>query len=216
MNIVILGQQGSGKGTQAELLAQKFNLEHLDMGALLRGVAEEDTPLGREVYAIQNVTNTLVPERIVKEILMKKLVSIPGGKGIVFDGIPRTMEQVQYMEEMLLDQGKKIDQVFFIYIPEEDSAERISKRRVCNRCKAVFIMEKDIKGEEEKCLKCGGEISHREDDTEAGINKRLEIFKEETMPALDHYRKKKALIEIDGRKSIDEVFGEIIKNISVN
>src|SRR3972149_6160061 len=103
MNIVILGQQGSGKGTQASLLAEKFGMEHIDMGKTLREIALSDTPLGREIYEIQNVKKTLVSSRILREILNVKLKSIPLKKGIIFDGAPRTLDQVKYFEDAMLE-----------------------------------------------------------------------------------------------------------------
>lgn len=213
MNIVILGQQGSGKGTQAELVAQKFDLEHIDMGKALREVAKQNTPLGKEVYEIQNVKNSLVPSRILREILVIKLASIPPKKGIIFDGVPRTLDQVQYLEEELLSQGRKISKVFFISIPREESVRRISMRRVCENCETVLVMGKEVKNNDDKCPHCGGKIAYREDDTEKGIEKRLELFEKETRPVIDYYKKKKVLTEIDGQKSINSVFREIEKSM---
>ena len=114
MNIIILGPQGSGKGTQAEMLAKKFNLEHIDMGKFLREVAKQDTPLGREIYQIQNVTNTLVPSRILREVLHLKVSSLPREQGILFEGVPRTVDQQKYLEEEVQASGRKIDAVVFI------------------------------------------------------------------------------------------------------
>lgn len=213
MNIIILGPQGSGKGTQAELIAQKFNLEHLDMGTLLREVAKEDSKLGREVYHIQNVTNTLVPERIVKEVLINKLVAVPKEKNIVFDGVPRTLEQVEYLNEVLEQRGKKIGKVFFVKISEAESLARLSRRRVCEDCKTVLIMGRDVQNENDQCPKCGGKIFQRVDDTLEGIKKRLKVYEEETLPVLDYFKDRGILTEINGEREIEQVFEEILKNV---
>jgi len=213
MNIVILGQQGSGKGTQAALLAEKFDLEHIDMGKTLREIALSDTPLGREIYEIQNVRKTLVSSKILREILNVKLKSIPLKKGIVFDGAPRTLDQVKYLEDAMLEMGRKIDYVFFISIPEQESIKRASRRRLCNNCQAILVMGKIIKKENDKCPKCGGEVSQRKDDTPEGIKKRLEVFKNETMPVLEYYEKEGSLIKIDGMQPVKKVFADIIKGI---
>jgi len=213
MNIVILGQQGSGKGTQAALLAEKFDLEHIDMGKTLREIALSDTPLGREIYEIQNVRKTLVSSKILREILNVKLKSIPLKKGIVFDGAPRTLDQVKYLEDAMLEMGRKIDYVFFISIPEQESIKRASRRRLCNNCQAILVMGKIIKKENDKCPKCGGEVSQRKDDTPEGIKKRLEVFKNETMPVLEYYEKEGSLIKIDGMQPVKKVFSDIIKGI---
>lgn len=213
MNIVILGQQGSGKGTQADLLAKKFDLEHIDMGKTLREIARSDTPLGREVYEIQNVKKTLVSNDILWEILKVKLKSIPIKKGIIFDGAPRTLDQVKYLEDAMLEMGRKIDHVFFISIPEQESIERTSKRRICKDCQAILVMGKGIQKETDRCPACGGEIFQRKDDTPEGIKKRLEVFKEETMPVLEYYEKEGSLIRIDGMQPAKKVFEDISKKI---
>ena len=126
MNIIILGPQGSGKGTQAELLAQKYDLDHFDTGRVLRQVAMLDTPLGQEVHEIVIVQKGLVPSRILKEILHIRLGDIPREQGIVFDGIPRNLEQADYFEGALQEFGRKIDKVFLVNIPETESLKRIS------------------------------------------------------------------------------------------
>lgn len=210
MNIVILGPQGSGKGTQAEKLAQKFRLEHIDMGKFLREVAKMDTPLGKEVYQIQNITKTLVSSRILQEVFAVKLSSLPREQDIVFDGFPRKLDQIQYFEKTLVEFGRHIDRVFVINLSEKESIERISKRRMCEKCRRVFILGKEIKNDDEGCPDCGGKIIRRIDDNEEGVKKRLEIFKEETLPVVKHYKDRGKLIEIDGDKTINEVFEEIL------
>jgi len=214
MNIVILGQQGSGKGTQACLLAEKFDMEHIDMGKTLREIAQSDTPLGREIYEIQNVKKTLVSNKILKEILGVKLKSVSLKKGIIFDGAPRTIDQVDYLEDAMLEMGRKIDHVIFISIPEPESIMRTSKRRICAKCQAILVMGKRIKNENDKCPECGGKISQRKDDTPEGIKKRLEVFKAETMPVLEHYEKEGILIRIDGMQPVKKVFEDIINGIA--
>ncbi|HCP08395.1 MAG TPA: adenylate kinase [Candidatus Moranbacteria bacterium] len=209
MNIIILGPQGSGKGTQAELLAKKYNLEHIDMGKTLREVAKSDTPLGREIYSIQNVTKTLVPSRILREVLHLKLNSIPREQGVVFDGVPRTMDQLEYIESALLEFGRKINIVFLISIPEEESIARISKRWICKKCKTVLIMGKDVQAKEDKCPKCGEDLIQREDDTIEGIKTRLKIFKDETMPVVEYYKNNGLLVEINGIQTVEKVFEDI-------
>lgn len=213
MNVIILGQQGSGKGTQSELLAENLDAIHIDMGKTLREVAKTDTPLGREIYAIQNVTKTLVPSRILREVLHFKLGSIPREQSIVFDGVPRTVDQAGYITEALQEFGRKINAVFFINISESESIKRISKRWVCGDCKSVFIMGQELKSEKDKCLKCGGDIMQRIDDTIEGIKKRLQVFNEETVPVIEYYKNQGLLFEIAGEQSIERVSKEILDSI---
>jgi adenylate kinase len=214
MNIVILGPQGSGKGTQAELLAKKYGLEHVDMGKTLREIAKFDSPLGKEIYRIQNVTKTLVPSRILKGILHLKLNSLPREQGVIFEGVPRTTDQQEYLEKELKESGRKIDAVVFINIPEEESIKRIGKRWTCKKCGLPLIMGVDIKKSSDICPKCGGETYQRLDDTPEGVRKRLEVFRKETMSVVEYYRKRGILIEIDGRASIEEVSRNILSSLS--
>ena len=209
MNIIVLGPQGSGKGTQAELLAKKYNLEHIDMGKSLREVARQDTPLGREIYHIQNVTNTLVPSRILRQVLHLKINSLPREQGILFEGVPRKVEQQKYLEEEIQNSGRKIDAVIFINISEEETVKRIGKRWICKKNQHVLILGKDIKNEKDKCPIDGSDIFQRADDTPGGIKKRLEVYRKETMPVIEDYRKRDLLVEIDGTPSIEEVSKKI-------
>ena len=183
------------------------------MGKSLREIASLETPLAREIYHIQNVRHTLVPKKVLKEILNVKLGSLPLKKGIVFDGAPRTVDQIEYMEEILLSHGRKIDRVFTIDIPEEESIKRTSQRWNCSKCESILILGKDIKKETDKCPKCGGKIFRRPDDTPEGIKKRLEVYKKETVPVLDYFDKKGILVKVDGMEPINKVFEEILANI---
>ena len=213
MNIVILGQAGSGKGTQAEILAERFGLEHFDAGKLLRQVAKMGGPLGQEVHEIINVRKELVPSRILKEVIHIRLSDMPREKGIVFDGVPRNLEQAEYFSSVLREFGRKIDKVFFVNIPEGESVRRISSRRVCEACRKVFIMGKDVKEESDPCPSCGGKLSHRIDDTAEGVKKRLDVFEKETMAVIGYYREQGILEEIDGCQSIGKVSENIAKKV---
>jgi adenylate kinase len=213
MNIVILGQQGSGKGTQAEMLVQKYNLEHLDVGGTLRELSKMDTPLGKEIYNILNVAKSLIPDEILFKVLRLKLSSLPREQGVIFDGAPRTLKQAEQLEIILREFGKKIDKVFFVDIPKTESISRISKRWVCQKCKAVLIMGKDVQNEKGQCPICDAPIAQRKDDTPEGIQIRLRIFNEETAPVIEYYKNKGLLVEIDGTQSIEKVFKEIEKHL---
>jgi adenylate kinase len=212
MNIIVLGPQGSGKGTQAEKLAEKFGLEHIDMGKSLREVAKQNTPLGKEIYHIQNVTNTLVPSRILREVLHFKISSLPREQGILFEGVPRTSDQQGYLEEEINNSGRKIDAVVFINIPEEETVKRISKRWTCKKGHPL-IMGVDIQSEKDKCPTDGTEMFQRTDDTPEGIKKRLQVYRDETMPVIENFRERGLLIEIDGTPSIEKVFENILAKL---
>ena len=213
MNIIILGSQGSGKGTQAEMLAKKYDLEHIDMGKTLRSVAKQDTPLGREIYSIQNVTKTLVPSRILREVMHLEIGSLERERGIVFDGVPRTMDQAEYLEGALQEFGRKLDKVFFINISKEESSKRISARWSCSACNKSLIMGRDIQNAYDVCPMCKGKIAQRIDDNQEGIEKRLKVFQAETLPVIEYFKTKGVLVEIDGAQPAEKVFAEIIENL---
>lgn len=213
MNIVILGPQGCGKGTQAKMLAERFGLEHFDMGKSLRRVAEEDTPLGKEIWKIQNVSRTLVPKRIMQQVFALKMNSIPREQGVVFDGMPRNLDQAQYFEEAVKEFGRKIDRVIVISISPEESIARISKRRVCEKCKKGYVFGLDVMEDGAVCEACGGNIIQRTDDTEEGVMKRLKVYHEETMPVVEYFKSKGLVSEIDGSGDENEVSESILETV---
>lgn len=213
MNIVVLGPPGSGKGSQSNFLMDKFQLEHIDVGRFLREAAKIDSQLGREISQIIFVQKTLVPSHILKEVLHLKLSSLPREQGLVFDGVPRALDQMQYIDEALLEFGRKIDKVFFVKVSKEEVIRRISKRWVCEKCKDILIMGRDVQNENEACPKCQGKIIKRPDDTLEGIEKRWSVFEKETMPVVEEYRKKGVLVEINGEQTKQEVFAEILNKV---
>jgi adenylate kinase len=213
MNLIVLGPQGSGKGTQAEKLAEKFGLEHIEMGKFLREVAKTSTDLGKEIHEIINIQGKLVDEKILKKVLHIKLADLPREQGIVFDGVPRRRDQLEYFEEAMKEFGRKIDAVINIDIPEEESIKRISKRWICKKNQHVLIMGADIESKDDKCPICGSEVNQRIDDTPERIKTRLGIYRKDTKGVVDHYEKKGLLIEIDGTPSIEEVQKSILKKI---
>ncbi|MFZ2225841.1 MAG: nucleoside monophosphate kinase [Candidatus Moraniibacteriota bacterium] len=208
MNIVILGPQGSGKGTQAELIAQKFGLDIFDTGRVLRQVALLDTPFGREVHEIVMVKKELVSNRILKEVLHVRLNDLGREQGIIFDGIPRSLEQGKYFEEAMREFGRKINRVIFVDISPEESLKRIGKRFSCEQCKEAVILKE---GDGECCVICGGKLAQREDDTPEGIKKRLGIFRAETMLVIEYFEKEKLVSRINGAQSVEKVFEDILK-----
>ncbi len=213
MNLIILGPQGSGKGTQAEKLAQKYNLEHIEMGKFLREVAKTDTKLGKTIHEIINIQGKLVNDKILKEVLHIKLADLPRERGIVFDGVPRRQDQLEYFENAMKEFGRKIDAVININIPEEESIKRISKRWICKKNQHPLIMGVNIKSEKDKCPFDGSDIFQRIDDTPERIRVRLGIYHKDTKEVIDYYKQKGILIEIDGTPNIEKVFEDIVKKI---
>ncbi len=208
LNIILLGPQGSGKGTQAKLLADEFELEHIEVGDALRKIKKQTTELGGKVAQIIN-SGKLAPLSIITEIIKDKVEAVSKNKGIVFDGIPRTIAQIKPLENILKENGRYITHVFFIQISEEETVNRLSKRYICSKCGKIFVIEKDDVNKLQKCPKCGGDIIRRKDDTPEGIKQRLLLYKERTLPVAEYYRQKEKLIKINGEQSIKNVFNNI-------
>lgn len=213
MNIIILGPPGSGKGTQADFLAKKYNLAHIDMGLALRQTAKEKTALGKKIAHIINTKRELVSDKIVFSVLNKELKEVPSQRGIILDGAPRRVDQIDEVEKAFKKISRKINRVIYLKISDRESVKRIFRRYQCSRCFARFVLGKDIKNPRYGCPVCAGKIQRRKDDTSAGIRKRLAVYRYETTPAIRYFRKKKMLLEINGEKKIGEIFKTLAKKL---
>ncbi|GBE16288.1 adenylate kinase [bacterium BMS3Abin15] len=213
MNLVIIGPQGCGKGTQAKLLAEKFNLAHIEMGSSLREQAKEDTPLGKELDEIINKKKELAPDDVIVRVISEQVSRAPAEKGIILDGAPRTISQVEKVAVAFKDNDRKLDKVIFIKLSEAESIERISMRVGCSNCGKNMKIGKDVKGVNDRCPDCGGELNQRKDDTPEGVKKRLDIFNQETVPVVEYYRNQGILLEINGEQDVDGVFKDIASDL---
>lgn len=214
MNIIIIGPQGSGKGTQALFLAERFNATHLDVGRMLRKMAKEDSDLGKQLHEIIHVKKELVPDDIILKALMEEFRNVPRDRGIILDGAPRRIDQIEEVEQAFSDAGRKINKVVYLNVTEDESIDRVSKRYSCSKCHKHFTLGENLISPSDLCPDCGSSVEQRKDDTEEGIRKRLSIFKEQTMPVVENYRKKGKLAEVDGMKNKKEVFQEILSKIA--
>ena len=209
MKIVMLGPQGSGKGTQAALIAKEFSLPHISTGDIFRENIKNQTELGKKVLEYTN-KGLLVPDELVNEIIQDALNKHP--EGFILDGYPRNIAQAKVLDGF---EGIKIDHIIEIRISDEEAVRRISGRRTCEDCGFVTsYYAKDYDKENEKCSRCGGKMVIRDDDKEDAVKKRLEIYHNETEPIIEFYRDKDVLLSIEGERPIDDIFREIKKKIS--
>jgi adenylate kinase len=213
INVVIMGSQGSGKGTQAKMLIDEYDLQHLETGAILRRLAKEKSRLGRMIDTLINKNGEFVPWSIVREILDESMDSFDKNRGIIFDGTPRRMEEVHYWEEKFQEIHSKFDFIFFIKLSEKESIRRISSRRICEENGHPLIFGKDVFSESDRCPVCNSKIYQREDDSLEKVKKRLAWSKEILGPVIEYYRQNGMLTEIDGLGSIDDIYKEIRSHI---
>ncbi len=213
LNIILLGPQGAGKGTQAKKLVDEYGLKHLEIGQALRKIAKKETDLGKRVANTINKGN-MVPVSMVSEIIEAEIKKTSDDQGIIFDGTPRRLAEIKPLKENLAKHGRKITHVFFISITEKQTIKRLQKRKVCQKCGTPFIIGKTIKKDETTCPKCGGEVVRRKDETKEAIKKRLSLYHKKTDPVVDYFNKKDKLIKIDGNQSIEKVFKEIVSHLN--
>lgn len=220
MNIILMGPQGSGKGTQAERIIPKHHLVAVATGELFRKAVSEGTPLGIEAKRIMD-RGELVPDDITCGLVEEKLDEISERKsqgeqvnGVLFDGFPRTAAQAERLDVALTGRGQKIDAVVLIDVPREDLVARLSGRRTCSGCNAVYHVLFNPPKVEGVCDACGGALVQRADDTPDAIAKRLDAYFSSTAPLIDFYDARGVVHRIDGNKPIDQVTGAIEAVIS--
>lgn len=211
-NVVVLGSQGSGKGTQAELIAREYNLVHFEAGAVLRKLAKEDTELGQRVNEIINIKGEYVPWEIFREILNTAIDDLDPERGMVLDGTPRRMEEVHFWEKKLPQMDRDFDFIFYVKLTPEESIRRLSLRRMCQNNHGL-ILGKTLPQEGDLCPICGANTFTREDDKPEKVKHRLEWNERILGPVVAHYRSTGELVELDGERSIEEVFADIKAHI---
>ncbi|MFH1360593.1 MAG: adenylate kinase [Candidatus Omnitrophota bacterium] len=211
MNIILLGPPGAGKGTQAKLLKEEFGLTHISTGDLLREEMGKDSPLGQKVKKYVE-SGGLVPDEIVTEMIEQKLANDPEvNRGYMLDGFPRTTQQAQDLDQILAKIKKPIHYVLYMETALPIVIQRLTGRRVCRSCGALFHMVNKPAKIDGTCDLCQGELYQRPDDNEATIKKRMDIYLESTKPIIDYYQKQNKLVKINGNLDAAQVIKIIMK-----
>lgn len=208
MNLIIMGPPGSGKGTQAARISKNYDLPAVSTGDMLREAIANGTALGREAKSYMD-KGELVPDKLVIDIVRERLTEPDAAEGFLLDGFPRSAGQAVALGEMLAAQGKKIDLVLNVAVPDEEIVRRLSRRRVCPKCNAVYHLDHMPPAAEGVCDSCGSGIVQRNDDNEETISNRLAVYRQSSEPLIEYYRKMGMLAEVSGTKPIDEVFGDV-------
>ena len=203
-HIIILGPQGSGKGTQADMLEKELGIVKISTGDIFRKNIKEQTELGKQVKEILDA-GQLVPDELTNKIVEDRLKQPDARSGFILDGFPRNLEQAKALDNMT-----EITHVLEVWISDEEAVRRIGGRRSCS-CGAVYHLVYNPPKDPEKCDKCGEKLFIRDDDKEEAIKKRLEIYHEQTEPIVEHYKEKGLHVKVDGMPPIAQV-SESIKS----
>jgi adenylate kinase len=212
VNAIIFGAPGSGKGTYASRLQTKLGVDVIAMGDIFREIMKEDTELGKKVKGYVE-KGLLVPDDIVIEVLKHRLAKIPKGKGFILDGYPRTLEQAETLEEIA-----KIDVIILLMVPDWVIIERLSSRRICKNCGAVYNIRFLKPKVDMVCDKCGGPLYQRSDDTPEVIKKRIQVYEAQTRPILKLFKERKVPFVVANCNALDTppdaVVEAILKELS--
>ena len=204
--VVVLGKQGAGKGTQCKRLAQHLNVPHVSTGDILRAAVRDRTPIGLEVASILEA-GQLVSDELVNRLVKQRFTEADAQRGALLDGYPRTDAQAEALDAILGEDGVKV--CVNLDVPNELVAQRLSARRVCQECGAIY-RDSDIEAISGTCSNCGGDVVQRADDLPAAIIKRLVADGRDTAPLLSFYERRGLLVRVDGDQDPQEVTADVL------
>jgi len=208
MRIVLLGAPGAGKGTQAKILIEKYGMPQISTGDLLRAAVGAGTVLGKEAKSFMD-KGELVPDSVVLGMVEERLKQDDCKKGYILDGFPRNTAQAEALDKMLAALNMSLTAALSVDVPFEDLMKRLTGRRTCKGCGQMYNIFFKAPAKEGVCDKCSGELFQRDDDKEATIKKRLEVYTAQTEPLIGYYKSKGILKSISGTGSIDEIFKKV-------
>jgi adenylate kinase len=207
-NLILLGPPGAGKGTQASRIAADYGIPHISTGDILRSALKNQTQMGLEAKKYMDA-GELVPDSVVIGIMKDRLQEPDTTKGFLMDGFPRTIPQAEALDVALEGLGRAVTRTLAILVDSEDLVKRLSGRRICRNCQAPSHVMFDPPKTPDVCDKCGGELYQRDDDTEATVRNRLEVYAKQTEPLIDYYEVAGVVARIDGAQSPDDVYASI-------
>lgn len=209
MRIILLGPPGAGKGTQADILTGKLGVLHISTGDMFRQAVKEQTAMGMEAKRYMDA-GALVPDDVTIGIVRERLAMEDCAKGFILDGFPRTVYQAEALDSILNDLQTSLDCVVCISIDTNTLIGRLSGRRTCRDCGALYHVSFSPPKAEGVCDKCGGSLYQRDDDKEETVRRRIEVYEEQTMPLISFYRDKNLLAEIEGNQGKEKVTDAIL------
>ena len=209
MKIIMLGAPGAGKGTQAQMIAEKYSIPHISTGDIFRANIKNGTELGKKAKEYMD-KGLLVPDELTVQLLLDRVANDDCKDGYVLDGFPRTIPQADVLDNELTKLGDKVDFAVNVDVPDENIVRRMSGRRACLKCGATYHIEHIPPKVEGVCDKCGSELVLRDDDKPETVQNRLSVYHEQTQPLIEYYDKKHILKTVDGTKDMQEVFSDIV------
>jgi len=208
VRIVLIGPPGAGKGTQARLLQEHFNIPQISTGDLLREAIREETQLGKQARSFMDVGD-LVPDHLVTSMVAERLQKVDCDNGFLLDGFPRTIAQAEALAKELSQRKQILNSVLSIIVPQPELVERLSGRWVCRNCSAMYHERFSPPRQPNRCNRCAGELYQRNDDKRETVTARLEVYERSTSPLIDFYRKNQLLRIVDGTGEPQTVFQRI-------
>lgn len=209
MKIIMLGAPGAGKGTQAKKIAAKYEIPHISTGDIFRANIKNGTELGKKAKTYMD-QGLLVPDELVVDLVVDRVNQDDCKNGYVLDGFPRTIPQAEALTEALAKMGQKMDYAIDVNVPDENIVRRMGGRRACVGCGATYHVEYAPTKKEAICDVCGAELILRDDDKPETVQKRLNVYHEQTQPLIDYYTEAGILKTVDGTVDIDDVFQAIV------
>ena len=200
MKLILLGAPGAGKGTVAKLLTKIDGSVQISTGDILRGAVAAGTELGKQAEAAMKAGD-LVSDDLIMGIMGERLKEDDCKNGYLLDGFPRTIPQAEALKKLLADMGEELDMAVDIQVPKDVILDRLTTRRTCTGCGAIYNVKSNPTKVEGKCDKCGGDVVQRDDETEEAISNRLDVYNKQTAPLADFYKKEGLLLEVDAVSS---------------
>ncbi len=209
MKIIMLGAPGAGKGTQAKMIAEKYQVPHVSTGDIFRANIKNGTELGLEAKKYMD-KGLLVPDELTVKILLDRVALADCANGYVLDGFPRTIPQAEVLTKELEKLGEAVDYAINVDVPDENIVKRMSGRRACLKCGATYHIEHIPSKVEGVCDTCGSELVLRDDDKPETVLNRLKVYHDQTQPLIDYYENQAVLKSVDGTVDMQDVFAAIV------
>ena len=209
MNIILMGLPGAGKGTQASEIVKKFPIPHISTGDMFRKAIKDETDLGKEAKSYMD-RGELVPDEVTVGIVKERISEDDAKKGFLLDGFPRTIDQAESLSQIMSELDREIDAVINIEVPEEELMNRLTGRRICEKCGTTYHLVFNPPKVDGICDIDGGKLYQREDDNPETVSNRLSVNVKQSKPILEYYNNKGVLKNIDGSKDIEEVTTDVI------